>query len=342
MENSTYKLIDNVSDVYSHLLPDFFKQSFLHENLATCDQCILLTDDNEIYAPEVQGSVHEYCIFHPDVKCCTYEPDLPNFLVGAILSSNGSELTIGQKRITQKILQGKGVTPQDIQATKSSSLEYNQLIDQSSECNRDIGCPYFDKSNRNCSIWMFRQANCSTFFCKSVEGIAGQQFWEAMNYYLSGIEKELARFAAQSIELSPESELWNRDKPNYYITAYRTIKKSKSADFQKFCNSSLINLLEQVKKRYFDATRTTVPVELKKNPSLEYQELPNSIYEYDTGHGRCHLSKRLHSILHYFDGSTDNEQVVELIAAEKNISIPTSMLLRLYKNRILTSTAGTD
>ena len=342
MEDSTYKLIDNVSDVYGHLLPDFFNQSFPHENLATCDQCIVLADDKQTVSPEVQGSIHEYCIFHPDVKCCTYEPDLPNFLAGAILSSNRGDLSDGRKRIVRKIEQGEGVTPLSIQATKSSAQEYSQLIDQSSGCDKDIGCPYFDKSSKHCSIWFFRQANCSTFFCKSTEGIAGQQFWEAMNYYLSGVEKELSLFAASTLELFADADLWSSDKVNYYIAAYRAIKKLNNDEFQKICKSSLDNLLEEVKKSYSDAIRTTVPPQLKKNPALEYETFPDSKYRYDTGHGRCLLSERLHSLLHYFDGSKDNEEVVALIEKEQDIRIPSNMLLKLYKNRILVSTPDAD
>jgi hypothetical protein len=336
MENNTYQIIDNISDVYASLLPDFFHRPFPLEDLATCYHCIMIPDNKENIDPEVRGTMHEYCIFHPDVKCCTYQPDLPNFLVGAILSSKSSALSEGQKRIREKILQGEGITPQSILATKSSSLEYNQLIDYNSDHGSDIGCPYFNKVKNNCTIWLFRQANCSAFFCKSVEGFAGQIFWEAMNFYLSSVEKQLSDYVLQWLkDPSTGTEMWKQNKAEFYIKSYTIVKSLDRSSFEEICGTSLDALLEQVQYSYAEAIRSTVPEKLKRNPALQYKKLVNSKYQYETGHGKCVLSGRLHATLHFFDGKADNEQVMERILKEQNIRLSSALLLRLFKNMIL-------
>ncbi|MCK5683674.1 hypothetical protein KAJ27_06120 [bacterium] len=341
MEKRINQIIDNVSDVYASLLPDFFHQPFPLEDLATCDHCIMITDrDNKKNdGAEVRGSFHEYCIFHPDVKCCTYQPDLPNFLVGAILSSKRSSLSEGQRRIKEILLQGVGVTPESIIAIKSSTQEYSQLIDCSPDCDPEIGCPYFNKVQKNCSIWLFRQANCSTFFCKSVEGIAGQIFWSTMNFYLSSVEKQLADYVLQRFGPSTGDEMWNQDKTEFYINAYASVKGLNRAGFKEICGTDLDEIFEQVQYSYAEATRSTVPEKLKKNPDLQYNKLADAKYQYDTGHGRCVLSSQVHSTLSFFDGKATNKQVIERVLIEQKIRISSAFILRLFKNLILVSVA---
>ena len=335
MEKRSCHIIDNISGVYRNLLPDFFRKPFPLEDRATCDTCIMAADDTGRVGTEVHGTIHEYCIYHPDVKCCTYQPDLPNFLAGAILSSTEGELAEGRRRIEEKIGRGEGVTPQGILATKDASQEYSQLIDHTSGYGSDIGCPYFDKAEKNCTIWSFRQANCSAFFCKSVEGIAGQTFWQAMNFYLSSVEKLLAGHVLQALEPLEKNELWQDNKEAFYIRTYTALQEIGRDDFEKICGTQLDSLLDQVRRSYAEATRVTVPGKLMVSPDLQYEELPDSKCQCDTGHGKCILSSRLRAVLHFFDGKADNGEALNRMGKEENVRLAPSLLLRLYKNMIL-------
>jgi hypothetical protein len=69
---------------YSSLLPNQILELDIQEKKATCDSCIMVPK------------------YHPDLKCCTFQPFLPNYLVGAILKSNLSGKKVIQKMISKK------------------------------------------------------------------------------------------------------------------------------------------------------------------------------------------------------------------------------------------------
>ncbi len=335
MGNNSYLITDNISDVYKSLLPDFFQRPFPHEDSASCDHCVMISDDRGKLGPGLRGFLFNYSTFHPVVKCCTHQPDLPNFLVGAILCSTSNELSEGRKRIKEKIIQGEGVTPQGIHTTESESTAERHLTDynsDSADSSTGIGCPFFNQDNKNCSIWLFRPANCSTYFCKSVEGIAGRLFWDAMNFYFSNVENQISHYILSQLGLSSKSEMWQQDKFKFYIESYKFVKGLDRAKFEDMCGPDLHFLLENLHSTYIEAIRSTVPEKLKKNPVLQYEKLDNSQYLYNTSHGRCILSNRLHGFLSFFDGNMSNEQVMERILEEQEVSLTSDFLLRLYKS----------
>ena len=62
----------------------------LEEKKATCDVCAMAR-------PKNRTKVH----YQPDLKCCTFHPFLPNFLVGAILQD--PSLKAGAEVLRDKI-----------------------------------------------------------------------------------------------------------------------------------------------------------------------------------------------------------------------------------------------
>jgi len=56
--------------------------------------------------------------FHPYLKCCTYLPELANFLVGRILDDQNPELSTGKTTIEARIRAGIAVSPLDLRLTQ--------------------------------------------------------------------------------------------------------------------------------------------------------------------------------------------------------------------------------
>ena len=141
------------------------------ETLATCSSCHNCVNTNN---PK----------YH--VKCCNYHPVQPNFVIGALLSSNDEPLASAQKIIRKKIIQKEGVSPIGIIPPSDFYLNKNNVV-----------CPYL--KDQLCSIWQYRTELCSTFFCSSIGGRSGQQFWNVLLDYLKLVDKQLSLYALQEI-----------------------------------------------------------------------------------------------------------------------------------------------
>ena len=73
------------------------------ETRATCGDCAMRPPDGQ---PEGGAGY-----FHPVVKCCTYVPQIPNFLAGGILRDADPALEYGRTTFLERMRAGDGVTP---------------------------------------------------------------------------------------------------------------------------------------------------------------------------------------------------------------------------------------
>lgn len=176
--------------VHRHLLPSFFDESVPDETLATCHRCAMTL-------PDVLPERTPEGFFRPDVKCCSFHPNLPNFLVGAILADNSPEMHAGRDRLRARIAARVGVGPVWLAAPRKYTLLF--LASRKTSFGRSLllRCPYFDPDAMNCSIWRHRDAVCTTFFCKHVGGTDGEALWRAIESVLRLVERRLAEHAAR-------------------------------------------------------------------------------------------------------------------------------------------------
>jgi Fe-S-cluster containining protein len=178
--------------VHRHLLPSFFDESVPDETLATCHRCAMTV-------PDVLPERTPEGFFRPDVKCCSFHPNLPNFLVGAILADESPEMHEGRERIRARIAARVGVGPVWLAAPRKYTLLF--LASRKTSFGRSLvlRCPYFNPEGANCSIWRHRDAVCTTFFCKHVGGEDGDALWRAVESILRIVERRLAEHAARVI-----------------------------------------------------------------------------------------------------------------------------------------------
>lgn len=110
--------------------------------------------------------------FDPRLKCCTYLPFLPNFVIGQLLREGRHEERLAMAAKTGR-LTPLGLLPQD---DVSSTAEFG----------RDPGarCPFLGESAESgataqgvCTIWRHRPSVCRSYFCVSDEGADGQAKW---------------------------------------------------------------------------------------------------------------------------------------------------------------------
>lgn len=181
--------------VYQPLFDKFFDRPKIKETRATCDNCAMC-DHGDPSPVKME-------FFLPDAKCCTYFPQLPNYLVGAILADSSPAMEEGKRRIREQIKSRFGATPHYLARPRKMTLILQGYADGFGRA-KSLLCPYFDKSNLagSCTIWRHREAICMTYYCKYVGGQRGFDFWVAFKNYLGHVQRLLARFAAEAVDSS--------------------------------------------------------------------------------------------------------------------------------------------
>jgi hypothetical protein len=165
-----------------------------HETEATCDHCAMSPP------PGVRTKDHDE-FFHPETKCCTYVPALPNFLVGRILADPDPAFAHGRATVEERLRSGVGVTPLGIAQPPAFSLIYRQVGKTVFGKSRSLRCPHYLEDGGRCGVWKHRAAICSTWYCKHVRGAVGEHFWFALHRLLAAVENTLARWCV--LELDP-------------------------------------------------------------------------------------------------------------------------------------------
>jgi hypothetical protein len=171
--------------IYDRLLPPVFDEAAPEERKATCSNCAMCAPPEPL-----PGVVY----FRPDAKCCTYQPQIPNYLVGAALADPDPAMAEGQRRLRAHIASRVGVTSRWLAPSRKRSALLRAARDASFGRSTLLVCPYFSAEGL-CTVWRHRESVCSTFFCKYDAGADGQAFWRAVAGYLRHAERELSHHA---------------------------------------------------------------------------------------------------------------------------------------------------
>lgn len=174
-------LKEKIPTIYHTFLTDFLDLEIPNEDIATCSSCTLCKSDKSPYL---------------DIKCCNYFPQMPNFLLGGILKEN--EFEFGKKQIKSIIKSKVGTTPYGILPGKKFTLRQNEVLKKkelfnTKQENADQKCPYYDHGR--CSVWKYRESLCVTFYCSSIGGKNGDDFWAKLNGFLKLVEQKLSQYA---------------------------------------------------------------------------------------------------------------------------------------------------
>lgn len=171
--------------------------SIPRESCATCDACAMC---NEV-GHDIPSNSY---FFDPAVKCCTYVPDLHNFLVGRILADTDSALELGRDTVEKRIAGGVGVTPLGLMQPPVFSLLYRSS-EGSFGRSRTLRCPHFIEEGGRCGVWRNRNSVCSTWFCKHVRGEVGHTFWQSLHGLLAFVERDLSRWCILELQLGDDA-----------------------------------------------------------------------------------------------------------------------------------------
>ena len=179
-----------VPDFYNHLLPRDLLNFTPQETKATCNNCAMAPGNHK--GPK---------FYQPDLKCCTFEPFIPNFLVG------GTFLDPQAKKahdiLRNKIQNRLYSLPLGMVASVRYQIEFNTNKETLFGQDADYLCPYYDHSTQLCNMWRHRGVVCTTFYCKSSYGKKGLQFWSDLSDYLALFEMALMEESLVMLDFSP-------------------------------------------------------------------------------------------------------------------------------------------
>src|SRR5215470_18692050 len=85
--------------LYAKWMAELLEGPIPRESRATCDDCAMCEPEEEQKGPQSN-------YYDPTIKCCTYIPDLHNFLVGRILSDNDPATEWGRGTVEERIKAG--------------------------------------------------------------------------------------------------------------------------------------------------------------------------------------------------------------------------------------------
>ena len=187
--------------IYSNLLPREILEFAPQETKATCETCAMAR-------PRNKEKIH----YREDLKCCTFHPFIPNFMVGALFNESSS--TKAHEIFRGKIERREYALPIGMVAPVKYQAEFNNREEHEFGQREDWLCPYYNKENQNCNVWRNRGVVCTTFFCKSSYGKTGEDFWEKLNNYLWYVELALLEEALVMLDFSPRQVMTLLDYHN--------------------------------------------------------------------------------------------------------------------------------
>lgn len=354
-------LLDSLPAFYRTRVSELMQREIPDETKATCDDCAMC--DTERAVPAVDGISR---LFRTDVKCCTYHPKLPNYLVGSLLTDGSAEMAEGQRRVRDKITQRIGLSPLWLRP----SAKYRLLYDQARNAfgrSEALRCPYFATETGGCTIWRHREAVCSTYFCRYEKGKDGHLMWMQVKAYLALLEAQLTRYAvhvimpsfiiegrdggdtsvlsAQDLDDLPldtaaHARMWGEwagREEEFYVRCFEVVSALDAAGVEKLLGLDGTLSLAVLGHRQQLATSEAIPEKLTWNTNAAVRWLPDgsvALGSYSDLDALA-LDGEAYAMLIAFDGTKSTSEVRAQLRRDKQSDLSDSVLMALYRHRIL-------
>jgi hypothetical protein len=311
--------------------------SLPEETHATCSNCAMLPQPGE-------SRSEEKIFFDPHSKCCTYLPNIPNFLVGRVFRDHSPEMATGRATMEKRLAARVSVTPLGIGQPSSYLLWYNHS--KSFGRSQTLRCPHYIEDGGRCSIWRHREGTCATWFCKHDRGAAGQRFWrDAVHRLLKAVEGALAQWCVMELDLGStalervltlsddfntikEGELegqvkaadyralwgrWDGKEREFYETCAARVDGFKWSDVARICGPR-VALLARLTQDVFAQLARTTPEAALRCGSFHLVSLRANVARLSTynDYDPVEISAPLLNLLQHFQGQPTSEAIADI------------------------------
>lgn len=178
--------------LYQNLFPRELLNFEVSETRATCDSCAK--------APPKYKKPDYY---ESHLKCCTFQPYIPNYALGAILSEPSARYDKAKESLRKKIARREYCLPVGMVAPARYQIEFLENKKSIFGRDEDYLCSFYDRQKNQCGIWHYRGAVCTSFYCFSSYGSEGIKFWREMSDFQTYIEMALMEDAMVHLGYSP-------------------------------------------------------------------------------------------------------------------------------------------
>jgi hypothetical protein len=332
------------------------------ETEATCSDCAMCVGRDE---RRTAGRV----FFDPMVKCCSFMPVLPNFLVGRILSDAGPGAARARSSVEARIQERLAVTPLGLDRPAKYDLLYEHGSAGFGQ-SRTLRCPHFvEPGGGRCAIWRHREAVCATYFCKHVRGSVGMDFWHSVRRLLGAVEADLARWCVAELEVGTDvlqslfpsgdaaagdplgaADLDNRPDPaayerlwgkwagrerSFYARCARLVHDLSWQQVVAIC-APTVRILGRVTRAAYERLMSQGLPPAVRAGSLHIIHLNAAdagVVAY-RGEDPVQLPTTLLNVLHYFDGRPTREAIAA-IARKENVELEDGLVRKLADFQVL-------
>jgi hypothetical protein len=335
----------------SEIIPDEIKG----EKHATCDNCAMSSGSNA----QANKTIDFY---NPLTKCCTYLPELPNFLAGRILLDSDPASAFGKQGVEARIEAKEAITPFGVGKTDKFTKQYKDNPKEFGQ-NLELRCPHYIEDGGLCGIWRNRNSVCITWFCKNERGQVSRDFWKVMHEFLNVLEIALTHWCVLQLDpgtdslaylfplsydsfFPPKSTIepkvyqqawgkWLGREKEFYIECARLVER---LSWQQIAEAGGVKL--EAYRRLLEAAHQkrntkTLPSTLYKGNFNVVQQLETSVMV--SGYSPLdpiNMPVALHDTLDYFDGKPI-EKTLEQIRQEKNLKLSEGLVQKLLDFGIL-------
>ncbi len=293
------------------------------ETRATCADCVMCSRNPPPGSPVAEER------FHPDTKCCTAQPWLPNFLVGLILSDDDPAGAAGRDSLRKRMAAAETVLPHGLAVPAS----YTALLRRSGlPLGKDpaLLCPHYVRDSGTCGIWKQRAAVCATWFCRFVRGEVGLNFWTAVHALLAAAEVALSRECVLRFNDGAPgfTGRWKGREEEFYQACSAWVARLPWRRVRSLGGPRFASLARDVRRAYRRLLDRRLPPSLRPGP-FTIDELPDPSRLRLVNH-RLHepvdLERPLAEALQLFDGRPTPE-TLRSISARTGL-VPDRALLR--------------
>jgi hypothetical protein len=350
--------------LYENWIADLVGGAIPRESRATCDNCAMCTGSKE------QEPGAQTYFFDPVIKCCTWVPNLPNFLVGRILSDVDPAAQFGRATVEKRIADGIGVSPLGLAPPPVFSLLYRNSSESFGR-SRSLGCPHYIEDGGRCGIWRNRNSVCTTWFCKHVRGQVGFTFWrDSLQQLLQIMERALARWCLLKLKLHSETlrhlvstddwtgepdtvtgasldnqvdrsayariwGKWRGREHEFFLRCAELVSPLRWADALAIAGPEAQLYARLTQQAYGRLISNEVPSPLKMGP-FHLVQIENAMTRINTYsvYDPLDVPQAVMELLHYFDGRP-TERALAAIAEERGVSLDPALVRKLVDFKLL-------
>jgi Fe-S-cluster containining protein len=347
-------------ELYQSLLPEVFDTLAPTEQKATCASCAMCPPKDAGSGSASASADVTY--FRPDTKCCTFEPRLPSYLVGAILADERPDMAEGRRRVRAKIAARVGVTPQWLAPPAKREVLFGAAWRNAFGRSLLLLCPYYEREHGLCTVWRHREAVCSTFFCKYDAAADGEQFWKSVRGLVGYVERVVSLHATiallpgyapppdrgltlEDLEDQPPREAdyaalwgpWVGREEELYLQAYERVRGLDRQGFRALlADAEYARRAEVMTAAHHKLTSSALPERLAPRPDLAARPTEGGVLV--TTYSRYEpllLTEALHEVVQAFGGGGTVAEVRERLLRDEGIDVPEELLRGLHQYRVL-------